>query len=75
MEQLNRIKGISLPERLTFIDEWVFSERNRRLVKRKLIDGVTFEQIAEEFKLSVNQTKNIVYDVIDIMAENKISGK
>lgn len=74
MDQLNRIKGISLPERLNFIDKWVFSERNRRLVKRKLIDGITFEQLAEEFKLSVNQTKNIVYNAIEIMVENKTSG-
>lgn len=43
------------------IDEWVHSERNRKILKRKLIDGLTFEQLAEEFKLSVRQVKTIVY--------------
>lgn len=43
------------------IDEWVFSERDRSILKRRLIDHITFEQLAEEFKLSVRQTKNIVY--------------
>lgn len=43
------------------IDEWIFHERNRNLLKRRLLDGLTYEQLAEEFDLSVQQTKNIVY--------------
>lgn len=43
------------------IDEWIFSERDRALLKRRLIDGIKFERLAEEFDLSVRQTKNIVY--------------
>lgn len=43
------------------IDEYIHSERNRALLKRRLIDGVCFEPLAEEFGLSVRQTKNIVY--------------
>lgn len=43
------------------IDEWIFSERNRAILKRRLIDGIKFEKLAEEFDLSVRQTKNIVY--------------
>jgi len=46
------------------IDEWVIgrhAERNRKVLKRKLIDGLTFEEVAEEFDLSVRHTKNIVY--------------
>lgn len=42
------------------IDEWIFSERDRRLLKRKLLDGITQEQAAEEFELSVSQIKRIV---------------
>ena len=42
------------------IDEYIFSERNRKIVKRKLLDGVTFEALAEEFDLSVQHTKTIV---------------
>lgn len=30
-------------------------------MKRRLIDGVCYEPLAEEFMLSVRQVKNIVY--------------
>lgn len=43
------------------IDEWIFSERDRAMLKRRLLDGVCFEPLAEEFYLSVQQTKTIVY--------------
>ena len=43
------------------IDEWIFSERDRAILKRRLLDGIKFERLAEEFDLSVRQTKNIVY--------------
>lgn len=41
------------------IDEWIFNERDRRLIKRRLLDGICYEQLAEEFYLSVVQTKAI----------------
>lgn len=43
------------------IDEWIFSERDRAILKRRLLDGVTYDQLPEEFLLSVRQVKNIVY--------------
>ena len=46
------------------IDEWIIgknSERNRAILKRRLLDGVCYEPLAEEFDLSVRQIKNIVY--------------
>lgn len=43
------------------IDEWIHSERDRNILKRRLIDGVTYEPLAEEFDLSVPQVKRIVY--------------
>lgn len=43
------------------IDECIHSERDRAILKRKLIDGIFFEPLSEEFELSVRQTKNIVY--------------
>ena len=33
------------------IDEWIFNERDRAILKRRLLDGKTFEQLAEEFDL------------------------
>lgn len=43
------------------IDEWIFNERDRAILKRRLLDGVCYEPLAEEFDLSVQQTKHIVY--------------
>ena len=43
------------------IDEYIHSKRNRELLKRRYVDGITYERIAEEFDLSVRQVKTIVY--------------
>lgn len=43
------------------IDEHIHSERNREMLKRRLIDGVPFEPLAEEFEISVRHCKTIIY--------------
>lgn len=43
------------------IDEWIFNERDRRILKRRLLDGICYEPLAEEFDMSVRQIKAIVY--------------
>ena len=43
------------------IAEYIHSERDRKILERRLIDGITFERLAEEFDMSVRQTKAIVY--------------
>ena len=43
------------------IDEYIHSERDRKILKRRLIDGICYEPLAEEFSLSVRQIKKIVY--------------
>lgn len=43
------------------IDEWILNERNRQILKRRLLDGIIYEKLAEEFELSVRQVKDIVY--------------
>ena len=43
------------------IAEHIHSERDRELLARRLIDGVTFERLAEEFELSPRQTRSIVH--------------
>ena len=48
------------------IDEWIVgrnAERNRAILKRRLIDGICYEPLAEEFNLSVSQVKRIVYQL------------
>ena len=47
------------------INEYIHSERDRALLKRRYIDGITYERLAEEFYLSVRQTKAIVYKASD----------
>lgn len=50
------------------IDRWIIgrnAERNRKILKRRLIDGIIFEDLAAEFDLSVPQTKSIVYKTSD----------
>ena len=43
------------------IHEHIHSSRDRRILERRLIDGITYEALAEEFDLSERQVKNIVY--------------
>lgn len=52
---------LSRSEWENLIDEWIFSERDRAILKRRLLDGICYEPLAEEFDLSVQQTKTIVY--------------
>lgn len=49
------------------IDERVHHERNRRILKRRLIDGICYEPLAEEFDMSVRQMKNIVYKYSEVV--------
>lgn len=60
MKDLN----LSRSELENLIDEWIIgrnAERDRKILKRRLLDGICYEPLAEEFELSVQQTKNIVY--------------
>lgn len=42
------------------IDDNVHSERDRYILKRKLIDGITFERLAEDVDMSVRGVRYIV---------------
>ena len=42
------------------ISEYIHSERDRGIMLRRLIDGITIEKLAEEFVLSPRQTRNII---------------
>ena len=33
------------------IDEWIFSERDRKIMKRRWLDGICYEPLAEEFEM------------------------
>jgi DNA-directed RNA polymerase specialized sigma subunit len=42
------------------IDRYVRGERDRAILKRRLIDRIGQEKLAEEFQLSVSQVKRIL---------------
>ena len=63
-KELTRLDNSEIERR---IDERVHHERNRRILKRRLIDGICYEPLAEEFDMSVRQVKNIVYRAQDVI--------
>ena len=68
----NGIDNLSASEIKHLVDEWVFSERNRKVLLRRLIDGICYEPLAEEFDLSVRQAKNIVRDGVDTIRNHNL---
>ena len=38
------------------------AERDRQILCRRLIDGITYERLAEEFDLSVTRIQRILYE-------------
>ncbi len=58
---------LSNSELAHLIDEWIRGERDRAILKRRLIDGICYEPLAEEFGLSVRHVQNIVYKQSDIL--------
>ena len=52
---------LSRSELNALIDEWIFNERDRKILKRRLLDGICYEPLAEEFDMSVRHIKTIVY--------------
>lgn len=53
--------NISRSEVEHYIDEWCFNEKYRAILKRRWLDGICFEPLAEEFDMSVRQVQNIIY--------------
>lgn len=43
------------------IDEHIHSDRDRAILKRRMIDGRCYEPLAEEFGLSTQRVKAICY--------------
>lgn len=55
------------------IDEYVIgrnSERNRKMLKRRLLDGVTYERLAEEFDMSVQNVCSTIYKCQDKVSKH-----
>ena len=66
----NHDRDLSKTEVEFAIDEWIIgknAERDRKVLRRRLIDGVTFERLAEEQELSVSQVKRIIWKNAEII--------
>lgn len=62
--------GLSKSEWSQMIDEWIIgrnAERDRQIIKRRLLDGITFERLAEEFDLSTQRVQEIVYHTQEVL--------
>lgn len=57
---MSDLDNISNSEIERLIDEWIHSERDRKILKRRLIDGICYEPLADEMNMSVRQMKRIV---------------
>ena len=52
------------------IIEHLHSQRDRRILYRRLIDGITYERLSEEFQLSPSQIKRIIYKSEQILFQH-----
>ena len=52
--------NLSRSEWENLIDEWIFNELHRAMLKRNLLDGRTYEQIAEQFDMSTRQVARLM---------------
>ena len=43
-----------------YIDEFIFNEEHRAMLKRNLLDGKTYEQLAEEFDCSRDKIARLI---------------
>ena len=57
--------NLSRSELQYLIDHWIFNERHRLILADRLLNGTTYEKLAEKYDLSTQQVKNIVYKAMD----------
>lgn len=60
--------GLPISACKEMIDQWIFNEKHRRIAKRRLLDGLTYPQLKEEFGISERQLKGIVYNCCNILS-------
>lgn len=55
------IPDLSRDEIVYLIQQFLFSRRDRSMTYDRLIEGMTYEELAEKYFLSVRQVKNIIH--------------
>lgn len=61
------MRDYSRTELTSAIDEWVLNKKHRDIMKSRLIDGMTFDALAELYVMSPRQIKRIVYQSEEIL--------
>ncbi len=67
---MKRFTNISNTQLMQLINDWIKNERDRHILKRRLIDGIRLEPLAEEFDLTVDRVKQIVYTDIALIQQH-----
>lgn len=49
------------------INEWIHSERDRKIMIDRFVNGYTYENLAEIYDLSVRQVKRIICKCINVV--------
>ena len=71
MEKL--IKGYPKSQLTEAIEEWIIGRnaiRNREILKKKLVDGISYMALADEYDLSLKRIKTIVREGTHIIIEH-----
>ena len=55
------MRDYSRTELTEAIDEWILNHKHRDILKSRLIDGLTYDELAEKYVMSPRQLKRIVY--------------
>ena len=61
------MRDYSRTELTNAIDEWILNQKHRDILKSRLIDGLTFEALAEMYDMSPRQIKRIVYKCQEVL--------
>ena len=65
-----KLKNLSRSEIEALVTEWIFSERDRKLLCRRLLDGIKIETLSFEFDLSETQVKRILKQGTERLAQH-----
>ena len=69
MKNIERF-DLSRTEWERLIDDWIFNQKHRDIIKDRLLDGIPFEPLAEKYNLSVTQVKHIVYKATEKLTKH-----
>lgn len=67
MARQKALENVGNSEIAYLIDEWIKSERDRAILKSRLIDGLTYGELADKYALSERRLKTIIYKAEDYL--------